>query len=144
MAKTGGVVEAFPSGATKVTRTVAAAITAGRLVEVAGVGTVQHAAAASLKVLGVALEGSDGVGAGTGAADKIAVATGGVFYLTASGAVTAGDQLIAAANGQVSTLAAAAGATAADINNARAVIGTALDTIANGQTGRVLVNRTSG
>jgi hypothetical protein len=136
MAKTGGVVEAFPSGAPKITRTAAAAITAGRLVEVAGVGTVQHAAAASLKVIGVALEGTDFVGT----PDKLAVATGGVFFLTATGAVTAGDQLIAAANGTVSTLPAAAGAVAADINNARAVIGKALDSIAGGQSGRVLLN----
>src|SRR4051812_46601914 len=99
MAKTGGVVEAFPSGSTKITMSVGAAITAGRLVEVAGNRVVQHAAAASLKVVGVALEGSDGVGAPT--ADKISVATGGVFLLTATGAIAAGDQVIAAANGTV-------------------------------------------
>lgn len=143
MAKTGGVVEAFPSGATKITCTVAAAITAGRLVEVAGNRTVQMAAADSNKVVGVALEGSDGVGAGTAAADKIAVATGGVFLLTASGAINAGDKLVAAANGQVSTVAVAA-ATAQSITDTRAIIGIALEAIANGATGHVLLQTTGG
>jgi hypothetical protein len=138
MAKVGGVVEAFPSGAPKVTMSAGAAITAGRLVEVTGNRVVGQAGAASLKVVGVALEGSDGVGAPT--ADKITVATGGVFLLTATGAIAAGDQLIAAANGTVSTLAAAAAATLTDINNARAVVGKALEAISNGQTGRVLLN----
>ena len=136
MAKTGGVVEVFPSGAPKFTRTAAAAITAGRLVEVAATGTVQMAGANSLKVVGVALEGTDFVGT----PDKIAVASGGVFLLTASGAITAGDLLVAAANGQVSTLAAVTTPTAADVTNTRAIIGKALDSIANGQTGRVLLN----
>lgn len=133
MAVTGGVGERFPSGK-KRTMTASAAVTAGRLVEMSGNRTVQHAGAASLKVYGVALQDYDGVAA-TGA--KVTVARDGVWYLTATGAIAAGDQLIAAANGTVSALAAAGGATAADINNARAVIGIALEAIANGQQGPV-------
>lgn len=140
MAKVGGAVEAFPTGAPTITMTVSAAVTAGRLVEVTGNRTVGLAGAASLKVIGVALEGSDFVGT----PDKIAVKTGGAFRLRATGAIAAGDQVIAAANGTVSTLAAAGGATAADINNARAVVGVALEAIAGGQDGLVLLQRVGG
>jgi len=139
MAKTGGVVEVFPSGAPKFTRTAAAAITAGRLVEVVATGTVQMAGAVSIKVCGVALEGTDFVGT----ADKIAVASGGVFLLKAAGAVTAGDKLIAGAAGTVTTLPVVAGAwAAADLTNTRAIIGIALDSIADTALGRVLLQTT--
>lgn len=113
----------------------AAAVTAGRLVEMTANRTVQHAAAASLKVVGVAMQTGSAVG------DKISVATGGVWNLTATGAVAAGDQLIAAAAGTVSTLAAAVGAVAADINNARAVIGNALEAINNAAEGPCSIGR---
>jgi hypothetical protein len=141
MAKTGGVVEAFPSGATKVTMSAGAAITAGRLVEISGNRTVVMAAADSNKVVGVALEGSDGVGAPT--ADKIAVASGGIFLLTATGAVAAGDKVVAGANGTVSTVAVVA-ATAQSMTDTRAIVGIALEAIVNGQTGRVLLQTTGG
>src|SRR4029077_10610120 len=136
--KTGGVVEAFPSGAAKVTMTASAAITAGRLVEVTGSGTVGMAGANSVKVMGVALEGTDFVGT----PDKIAIATGGVFRIVNSGGVTAGDKLVAAANGQVATLAAVTTPTAADVTNTRAIIGVALDTAATGVAVRVLLQTT--
>jgi hypothetical protein len=141
MAKTGGVVEAFPSGATKVTMSAGAAITAGRLVEISGNRTVIMAGAISNKVVGVALEGSDGVGAPT--ADKIAVASGGIFLLTATGAVAAGDKVVAGANGTVSTVAVAA-ATVQGATDTRAIVGIALEAIANGQAGRVLLQTTGG
>lgn len=141
MAKTGGVVEAFPSGASKVTMTASAAITAGRLVEITGNRTVGMAGAGSMKVMGVALEGTDFVGT----ADKLAIATGGVFLLTATGAISAGDKLIAGANGTVSTLAAAGAAyVQAEANATRQIVGVALEAIANGQTGRVLLQTTGG
>lgn len=140
MAKTGGVVEAFPSGAAKVTMTAAAAITAGRLVEIAGNRTVQHAGANSVKVMGVALEGTDFVGT----PDKIAVATGGVFLIVTSGTVTAGDKLVAAATGLVSTLAAVTTPTAADVTNTRAIIGVALEGALTGVAIRVLLQTTGG
>jgi len=139
--KTGGVVEAFPSGAPTVTMTAAAAITAGRLVEIAGNRTVQHAGALSLKVCGVALEGTDFVGV----PDKIAVKSGGVFLLTATGAITAGDKVAAAANGTVSTVAAAGAAyVQAEANATRAIIGVALEGIAGAGTGRVLLQTVGG
>lgn len=133
MAVTGGVVERFPSSK-KRTMSCSAAVTAGRLVEITGNRTVAHAAAASLKVYGVALQDYDGV-ATTGS--KIAVARDGVWNLTATGAIAAGDQVIAAANGTVATLAAAAGAVAADINNSRAIVGIALEAITGGAAGPV-------
>jgi hypothetical protein len=141
MAKTGGVVEAFPSGATKVTMSAGAAITAGRLVEISGNRTVIMAGAISNKVVGVALEGSDGVGAPS--ADKIAVASGGIFLLTATGAVAEGEKVVAGANGTVQTVAVAA-ATVQGITDTRAVVGIALEAIVNGQTGRVLLQTTGG
>jgi hypothetical protein len=141
MAKTGGVVEVFPSGAPAFTRTAAAAITAGTLVEVVATGTVQMAGATSIKVCGVALEGTDFVGT----ADKIAIKSGGVFLLTASGAVTAGDKLITDSSGRVKTLPAVGGAwSAADITNTRAIIGIALDSIADTAKGRVLLQTVGG
>lgn len=139
MAVTGGVTERFGSGAPSLTMSAGAAITAGRLVEMSGNRTVQHAGAASLKVVGVAKQDYDGT-ATTG--NKVAIATGGVWNLLASGAIAAGDQVIAAANGQVSALAAAAAATLTDINNARAVVGTALEAISNGNQGPILLNKT--
>jgi hypothetical protein len=132
----GAVVEVFPGGIPPITMSGGAAITAGRLVEMSGDRTVQHAGAASLKVAGVALQDYDGTAA-TG--NKLSVAPSGVYKLTASGAIAAGDQVIAGAHGQVSALAAAAAATLTDINNARAVIGVALAAISNGQTGPVLL-----
>jgi hypothetical protein len=141
MAKVGGVVEAFPSGAPKITMSAGAAITAGRLVEITGNRVVGMAGADSVKVCGVALEGSDGVGAPS--ADKIAVASGGVFLLTATGAIAAGDKLVAGANGTVSTVAAAA-ATLQSMIDTRAIVGIALEAIANGQTGRVLLQTVGG
>jgi hypothetical protein len=66
---------------------------------------------------------------------KVAIARDGVWNLTATGAIAAGDQVIAAANGTVSSLAAAGAATLTDINNARAIVGIALEAISNGQQG---------
>ena len=109
----------------EITRDASAAITGGQLVGVSGSGTVAPTTASQASWVGVA-----GFDAASG--DKVTVYTGGVQRITASGAVTAGDQLVAAASGQVSTLAATATAVAADINNARAVVGTALTTAASG------------
>jgi hypothetical protein len=120
----GGVVEVFKSGDPTITMTGSAAITAGQLVEMTGNRTVGPAGAGSVKTVGVALQDYDGVAA-TGA--KLPVATGGVFLLKASGAISAGDALIAGAAGVVVT----AGATP----DARTVVGFALAAISSGQTG---------
>lgn len=131
----GGVVEYIKPGDT-FTCTVAAAqtVTGGQLVAfVSGqVLTVQHAGAASLAVAGMALHNA-------AAGEKVTVVRVGICYLKANGAIAAGDQVIAAAGGDVSTLAAAAGATATDINNARAVVGTAAEAITSTNRGRVLL-----
>lgn len=114
----------------------AAAITAGRMVEITAANTVGMAGANSQKVVGFAMQSCDAAG------DIIEVQLlGYVVLCTAAGAVSAGDEVSCGANGTVSTQAAAAGATAADINKARSVIGIALEAIADTATGRVLVSR---
>lgn len=108
------------------TSTASATITGGQLVEVSGTDTVGPAGASSAKQVGVAAHDAPSGG-------RVSIYLGKIIHeTTASGAITAGDQLVTAAAGQVSTLAAAAAAVAADINNARAVIGFALSTAANG------------
>lgn len=108
-----------------ITRSASASITGGQLVMVSGSGTVAPATASTPAWVGVAaFDAANG--------DKLTVHKGGVQRPLASGAVTAGDAVVAAANGRVSTLAAASGAVAADINNARAVVGTALSTATDG------------
>lgn len=130
----GGQVEKFAPG-DRITMTVAGTtVVGGRLVEVNGNRTVRPAQAASLKTLGVALyDGAIG--------DKVTVATEGVWLLRAQGAIAAGDQVIVSAgnDGRVAPLAPAAGALAADINNARAVVGRALEAIADGADGPILL-----
>src|SRR4051794_6606254 len=124
----GSVTERFGSGAPSITMAASAALTAGRLVEATGNRTVGPAGAGSVKVIGVAKQDYDGVAA-TGT--KLAVATGGVWNLRAGGTIAAGDELIAGAAGVV----VAAGAAP----DARTVVGIALEAIANGQDGPVLL-----
>lgn len=128
MAITGGAVEAFGSKHPRLTMTGASAITAGRLVEYSGDRTVQHAGDKSAKVAGVAMQTYDGT-AGTGA--KLAVATGGVWYLVASGAITAGQSVVAAAAGKVRAYNAGGGDTPDEI------VGKATEAIADTVAGRV-------
>lgn len=125
MAVSGGIVERFGSGHPRITRTTSAAVTAGKLVEATGTTTrrIQHAGAGSVKCVGVAMQTSDA------AEDKIAVATGGVWMLTASGAITAGDYVICGAAGVVVSSGAAP--------DMRTVVGQAEESIANGLTGPV-------
>src|SRR4051794_5362355 len=100
MAVTGGVTERFGSGHPSVTYTTTAAITAGRLAEVTGNRTIGPAGANSIKVCGVAKQTSDAPN------DKVAVASGGVWTLPASGAITAGDYVKAGAAGVAVSVAA--------------------------------------
>lgn len=136
MAITASQQNVFPPGS-KLSFKSAAAITKGRLVEITSANTVQMAAVNSQKVVGVAMQTCDAVG------DLIEVQVlGYVFKLVAAGAVSAGDELsVGAVAGTVSTLPAAAAAAAADVNKARAVIGVALEAIADTAAGRVLVSR---
>ena len=107
----------------------AAAVAAGDPVEVAGSGTIQKVTAAgSSCYIGIAA-----MDAATGA--RITVIMDRVVHEgPADGPVNARDQLVAsaAAGRQVKALPAAAAATAADINQARAVMGVALNTAADG------------
>lgn len=117
-----------------ITRQASATITGGQLVAVSGVGTVAAAGANAVNWIGVAA--FDAVNG-----DNLAIYTGGVQRLVASGTVTAGDQVVPAAAGQVSTLAAVTTPTAADVTNTRALVGVALNTATNGNLVEVFVIR---
>lgn len=111
------------------TFTAAGPLAGGDPVEVAGSGTVQKVAGpATLKYVGVAAHDAIAGAHVTVIVDRV------IHEGPADGPVNAGDQLAAspAAGCQVTALPAAAGATLADINQARAVIGLALNTAANG------------
>lgn len=142
MAVSGGVIERYKPGAPKVTFQCAAAVTEGRLVEITAAGKIQHAASKTRKAIGIAMQ------TGSAVDDRVAVQLfGDVYEMTAQGAIAAGDELVAGAlgDGRVSTLpaSATAGATAADINTAanetRAIIGIALEAIADTLKGDVML-----
>lgn len=144
MAVSGGAVELFGSGAPNVTMAVTEAVTAGRLVEVATTAdrSVRLARSLSTKVMGVAKQTASAVG------DQISVATGGVWMLTAEGAVTAGDLVVASADNDgtirpMPTIDVTATPTESTIEagfaDALAVIGIALADIADEAEGPVLL-----
>lgn len=137
MAVTDGVSPVYKGGSPRLTMKAAAAITAGTLVEISTSRTVQTAAAASLKCIGVALQTC------TAANDLIAVDTSGVHNLTASGAISAGDLLEVDTGGKVKTVAAVvntnAGTVATGLTDTRATVGIALEDIADTASGRVLL-----
>ncbi|MUN41413.1 capsid cement protein [Actinomadura litoris] len=105
--------------------TTSAAVTGGTLAAVSGDSTVGPAAAGSAKVIGVFA-----TDAASGARVTIHL-RGPEHEVVGSGSVTAGDQLVAAAGGKVASKAAASGATAGDINDARSIVGIALNTAAD-------------
>lgn len=74
-------------------------VTGGQLVEATGDRICQPAAAASTKVVGVAERDAS-------AAQKTVVGSDGVYMVTASGAVAAGDIIAAAAAGQAAAIGA--------------------------------------
>lgn len=112
-----------------------AAVDGGQCVEITGNKTVGPAGAASAKCIGVA--GRDA--GGTGEQNQTVVYVDGVHDLTASGAIAAGAQVVCGAAGTVAALAAAAAGDAADVNNARAIIGTALEAISDTAKGAILL-----
>lgn len=79
-----------------VTRKASAPIVGGQIVAITGSGTVGPAGAGSTSWIGVAA-----FDAATN--DNVTIYRGGEGYITASGAVAAGDSLATAANGQVAT-----------------------------------------
>jgi hypothetical protein len=101
--------------------TASGAVTAGQVLAVAGSGTVGAAGAASASVVGVAM------GDAANGAPVALYTMSGVWSSVASGSITAGAKLVAAAAGQVATIGA---------NTFEKIIGTALDTVSNGQSVR--------
>lgn len=142
MAVSGGVVPLFQGGGPEPTMTTTAAVTAGRLVEVSGDRSIRHAQGDSRKTIGVAKQTGSAVG------DKVAIATSGVWYLTASGAINAGDLIVPAASndGKVSAISGldvTATPTETTIEAATvdvlSIVGIALAAISDGVTGPVLL-----
>lgn len=141
---TGGVVERHPGGRITCSVKAGESFSGGELVELTGAATgfeVQVAGAESKSVLGVAMYDGDGDNANK---DKVTVALAGVWDLKASGSINAGDLVIAAADGDVKAIDAfAATDTQAVIleqfNDLAAVIGIALEDIANTATGAILL-----
>lgn len=126
---TGGIVE-FVKPGVSLTVTAGAAITGGQAVSLSGNRTVIVATATlavQVAAIGVAIHSA------ASGDTNLTVATGGVWPMTASGAIAAGDNLASAAAGAVVTLAAAP--------DARTILGQALEAISNGLTGRVKVQR---
>ena len=116
-----------------VTFIAAANLTGGDPVEVAGSGTVQKVTTAgSVRYVGIAAQDGQAGYQVTVILDRV------VHEGAADGPVNAGDQLAASprAGCQVTQLPAAATTTAADINLARAVIGVAITSAADGTTVR--------
>ncbi len=99
-------------------------VTGGKLLEVSGDGTVAHAGANSIAVVGVAaFDASSG--------DAVTVYSPKVAVLVSSGVITAGSQVVAGAAGVVTALAAVSTPTAGDVTGSRAVVGVALTTAAS-------------
>lgn len=125
-AVSGGVVPLFQAGHAKPTfTTTTATVVAGMVVEITGDRSVGPAGANSLKAVGVAAQTGSAIG------DKIAVDTGGVYNLKASGAIAAGDYVKAGALGTVVAIAAD--------GDPRLVVGMALSAIADTALGPILL-----
>lgn len=120
------------------TSTAAGTITGGDPVEVAGSGTVQRSTAGpnslgSLKCIGISAQDATAGARVTIIVDRV------VHEGAADGAITAGDQLMTSsvAGRQVKTVPATGGAPGqVDVNQARAIVGIALTTAADGGTVR--------
>lgn len=91
----------FTNGTAPWTLQTSAAVTGGRLVEVTGTGTVAHAGAASVKVLGVAA-----FDAASGAKVDVWPLAGLTHKVLGTGAIAAGDNLAAGAAGVVAVIGA--------------------------------------
>jgi hypothetical protein len=128
MALTGSATPVFKPGSV-VTFTTGGAVAAGALVEITADLTVSQAAAASVKVVGVALQTSSGAG------DQLPVQiVGYIFVMKAKGAVAAGDPVGAASDGS----AAVSKITPAAYADLQKIFGMGLQAIADGATGWVL------
>lgn len=128
----GGVVEVGMPADTWTYTVGATAVTGGQLCELDASANVVHAADESLKVVGVAMHNA-------APGEKVTCARVGIWNLKAAGAIAIGDQVSPAAAGDVKAQPAAAGATAEDINDARAIVGLSLATIANTARGKIML-----
>jgi hypothetical protein len=99
-------------------------VTGGKLLEVSGDGTVAHAGANSVAVVGVAAFDAN-------SGDTVTVYSPKIAVLVASGAITAGSQVVAGSAGVVTALAAVTTPTAGDVTGSRAIVGVALTTAAS-------------
>jgi len=104
--------------------TTSANVTGGKLLEVSGDGTVAHAGANSVAVVGVAAFDAN-------SGDTVTVFSPKIAVLVASGAITAGSQVVAGSAGVVTALAAVTTPTAGDVTGSRAIVGVALTTAAS-------------
>lgn len=91
----------FTNGTAPWTLQASASVTGGRLVEVTGTGTVAHAGAASVKVVGVAA-----FDAASGAKVDVWPLAGLTHRVLGTGAIAAGDNLAAGAAGVVAVIGA--------------------------------------
>jgi hypothetical protein len=128
---TGGIVEYVRPGQ-HLTASAGAAITGGNLVRWTNNRVVSPTSAAlQAACAGVALFTA------ANGDTNLTVACSGVYPVVAQGAIAAGDDLTSGSvAGSVASLAQAAAAAAADINNARNVVGRAIEAISNTATGR--------
>lgn len=120
----GGIVEFFEGSGEHRTYTAGGSITGGQMVALNGNRQVIAAGAASTACAGVALHNA-------ASGEKLTVASDGVWPVTATGAIAAGDTLICAAAGTVAPAGVAP--------DARQVVGRAMEAIATGVAGRVQV-----
>ena len=112
-----GALVSFDSGGT---------INIGDVVVVSGAWQVSQSAGASKAAIGVALSAT------TAANQKVLVATKGIVYVKAAGAINAGDIVSSAASGQVAAIAdSATTPTGTDVDASRQVLGIALTAATN-------------
>lgn len=119
-----GYVPLFTPGQS-VPRTAASDVVGGRLLQVAGDDTVEHAEAGSTSWSGVA-------GFDVKAGDRVTTYRGGVQRLVAAGAINAGDVVAAAADGKAAAYAG---------TDPKATVGVAETSAADGDTVEVAFNR---
>lgn len=117
----------------RISHTCAAAVLAGKVVELTAARTVQHAAAGSLKVVGVAMHDVPATratvgGPQVGDGNELTVISGVVIAVEFAAAAAIGDKLIAAAAGTVTPVTIAT-------QDVRTVVGYAFEVVAGAGRG---------
>jgi len=124
----------FPEQALIIPMKCGASVTKGQVVKFSAhtsgeICSVEPATAACLNAVGVAMKSGS-------AGETIPVIIKGIVKVTAAAAITGGTRVICAANGQIDTYPASPAA-----GDDRKVIGTALQTFANGDTGLIELHK---